>query len=375
MAEALVALHEAGVVHRDLKPSNLLLTLDGRIVLVDFGVAKRRADPRDGDVLTGTREVFGTPAYLSPEQLEHGLADERSDVWALGCVLYEMAVGSPPFGTGGSSTTAAILRDEPVFPSTLSGGIVHIINACLRKSSFARVASPAALLVLLKDALVDPSSALAASSERSSRGSVRSSAGASGRPPAANSSPPVSQRGSPRPSATSSGKHPTVIGRTAATRGRMKGTAIRAGVAWFAEGYATAGLERVHELASPELRGILRVGDPTFGIIASGWYDTQLMGELLDLVERVASPADPMAFGSRLAEAIARDHVSGVYRSLFRLVDTPPLLEANAQRVWRTYFDEGTLTVASRGVGLFEARVRGWAHHHPSVCALMRACE
>ena len=87
-AEALVAAHRAGVVHRDLKPSNLLLTADGRIVLVDFGIAKRRADVRDGDVLTSAREVIGTPAYLSPEQIEHGLADERSDVWALGCVLY-----------------------------------------------------------------------------------------------------------------------------------------------------------------------------------------------------------------------------------------------------------------------------------------------
>ncbi|HEX3343427.1 MAG TPA: serine/threonine-protein kinase, partial [Polyangiaceae bacterium] len=81
-AEALVAAHDAGVIHRDLKPSNLLLTPEGRIVLVDFGIAKRRTDTRDGDVLTSAREVLGTPAYLSPEQLEHGLADERSDVWA-----------------------------------------------------------------------------------------------------------------------------------------------------------------------------------------------------------------------------------------------------------------------------------------------------
>jgi serine/threonine-protein kinase len=104
-AEALVAAHDAGVIHRDLKPSNLLLTPEGRIVLVDFGIAKRRDGARDEDVLTSAREVLGTPAYLSPEQLEHGLADERSDVWSLGCVLYEMVVGAPPFGRGGSTTT------------------------------------------------------------------------------------------------------------------------------------------------------------------------------------------------------------------------------------------------------------------------------
>ena len=140
-AEALVAAHRAGVVHRDLKPSNLLLTTDGRVVLVDFGIAKRRSDLREGDVLTSAREVIGTPAYLSPEQIEHGLADERSDVWALGCVLYEMVVGVPPFGRGGSGTTAAILRDEPVFPTHVLSVIGDIVSACLRKSSFARIGS------------------------------------------------------------------------------------------------------------------------------------------------------------------------------------------------------------------------------------------
>src|SRR5260370_1778055 len=145
-ARALVAAHDAGVIHRDLKPSNLLLTPEGRIVVVDFGIAKRRADARDGDVLTSAREVLGTPAYLSPEQLEHGLADERSDVWALGCVLYQMAVGEPPFGRGGSSTTAAILRDEPIFPAHVPAAVVHVVTSCLRKSSFARVGSPRKLL-------------------------------------------------------------------------------------------------------------------------------------------------------------------------------------------------------------------------------------
>ena len=94
--EALVAAHDAGVIHRDLTPSNLLITADERVVLVDFAIARRKlADNRDGDVQPISREALGPAAYLSPEQLEHGLADERSDVWAVGCLLYEMAAGTP----------------------------------------------------------------------------------------------------------------------------------------------------------------------------------------------------------------------------------------------------------------------------------------
>jgi serine/threonine protein kinase len=404
-AEALVAAHDAGVIHRDLKPSNLLLTPEGRLVLVDFGIAKRRSDARDGDVLTSAREVLGTPAYLSPEQLEHGLADERSDVWALGCVLYEMCVGEPPFGRGGSSTTAAILRDEPLFPPGLSGAIVHVVGACLRKSSFARIASPRELLLLLRDALDDPQSELAAAPERTSsqmktrssspvqaRGSSQSPARASSQGPArtsvrpstrpsapppagsvGNTPIPARRSGSTRPPSMPPGRATSSTMRVAAPRGRIKGTAVRAGIAWFAETYGEMGLERVVELASPELQSLLRIGDPVFGLIASGWYDTYLIGELLEDIERVAAPADPVAFQSRVADAIARDNVGGVYRALFRLVASPPLLEANAQRVWRTYIDEGTLAVSIGKPGTFEARVRGWSRHHPTVCRMLRA--
>jgi hypothetical protein len=118
---------------------------------------------------------------------------------------------------------------------------------------------------------------------------------------------------------------------------------------------------------------MLRMDDPAFGIIASGWYDTQAIGELLELIERVAAPADPFTFGARIAEAIARDNVGGVYRALFRLVASPPMLEANAQRVWGTYVDEGTLAVELRRAGMFDARVRGWTRHHPAVCKMVRA--
>jgi serine/threonine protein kinase len=404
-AEALVAAHRAGVVHRDLKPSNLLLTSDGRIVLVDFGIAKRRADVRDGDVLTSAREVIGTPAYLSPEQIEHGLADERSDVWSLGCVLYEMVVGTPPFGRGGSATTAAILRDEPNFPPFVPSVVGDIISACLRKSSFARIASARDLLLLLRGALEQALTAPVPEGERSSssmRISTRPSARVSFQPsvgpsasrpptlppprqstvppaPRTTSIPPPSPSGSSHPPGTYSARPPSVAAprssgsiRVAPARGRVKGTSIRAGLLWFSDAYGDPLLARVFDLASPELRSLLRASDPAFGIMASAWYETTLMGELLDLLDRVASPEDPREFASRLAAAVARDNVNGVYRALFRLIASPPLLEANAQRVWGTYVDEGTMTVRIMAPGSFEARVRGWSHHHVTVCRMLQ---
>ena len=169
------------------------------------------------------------------------------------------------------------------------------------------------------------------------------------------------------------GRSPSGTMRAAITPGRIKGTAIRAGVAWFGDTYGSTGLERIVDLASPELLALLRPGDPGFGLIASGWYDTLLIGELLELVERVAAPADSEAFQGRVAEAIARDNVGGVYRALFRLIASPPMLAANAQRVWRTYVDEGTMTVTLGQRGTFEARVTGWSRHHPAVCRSLRS--
>ena len=126
-------------------------------------------------------------------------------------------------------------------------------------------------------------------------------------------------------------------------------------------------------MASPELRAVLRPHLPVFGLIASGWYDTQIVGELVELIERVACPVDPIAFRSSVGDAIAHENVGGIHRALFRLVASPSLLEANSQRVWRTYVDEGTLSVRIQALGSFDARVRGWSRHHPSVCRTMRA--
>jgi hypothetical protein len=159
--------------------------------------------------------------------------------------------------------------------------------------------------------------------------------------------------------------------RAAAPRGRIKGTALRAAIAWVGETQGERALARVNELASPELRCILRMGDPALGIMASGWYDIELVGELLNAFEQAVLPSDPATFVAQLADAIARDNVGGVYRALFRLIASPPLLEANAQRVWQTYVDEGTLSVRILKLGSFDARVRGWSRHNASVCRIV----
>jgi len=381
-ADALVAAHDAGVIHRDLKPSNLLLTPDDQIKIVDFGIAKRRADTAAGDVLTSQREMLGTPAYLSPEQLEHGLADERSDVWALGCVLFELVVGAPPFGRGGSATTmAAILRDDPQFPPPLGGALVHVINACLRKNSFARIGSARELALLLRDALENPMSELAAPppDRGSSRMSSRQSSAPvalrpSERPPRPSDLPP---RASERPSRSPSRPPPRSSANMPVARrasvpppatGRIKGTAIRAGLVWYAKVNGSESIARAYELASPQLQAMLQLGDPACGIIPSGWYDVACIGELLELLHRIADPPDLDEYENALTTAIANDNVNGIYRSLFKLVSSPSLLEANAHRVWSTYADEGTLVARAPTRGTLELEVRGWTHHHATVC-------
>jgi eukaryotic-like serine/threonine-protein kinase len=99
MASALEAIHAVGVLHRDLKPANVMLRADGSLCLIDFGLAK--ANELDAE-LTGTREIFGTPYYMSPEQGHAELIDERSDLYSLGIVFYEMLIGRKPY-TGGSA--------------------------------------------------------------------------------------------------------------------------------------------------------------------------------------------------------------------------------------------------------------------------------
>jgi eukaryotic-like serine/threonine-protein kinase len=114
---ALAAAHAQGLVHRDIKPANLMVGEDGKVQVTDFGIVKAAA----ATTLTGTGTVLGTAAYLSPEQAQGHPVDARSDLYGLGCVLYELLCGSPPFGSGADRSPVAIatrhVREPPEPPS------------------------------------------------------------------------------------------------------------------------------------------------------------------------------------------------------------------------------------------------------------------
>ncbi|MGW4205394.1 serine/threonine-protein kinase, partial [Streptomyces sp. NPDC004726] len=116
VADALAYTHERGIVHRDLKPANIMRLTDGTVKICDFGIARLGEDIGYTSRLTGTGVAMGTPHYMSPEQIGGGAIDHRSDLYSLGCVLYEIATGVPPFDHEDAWAVLVGHRDTPPQP-------------------------------------------------------------------------------------------------------------------------------------------------------------------------------------------------------------------------------------------------------------------
>jgi serine/threonine protein kinase len=165
IAEALEAAHEQGIIHRDLKPANIKVRPDGTVKLLDFGLAKAMEPAGSAPnvsqsptittpaMMTGVGMILGTAAYMSPEQAKGRAADKRSDIWAFGCVLYEMLTGRRAFpGDDVGDTLASVLKSEPdwnALPEDLPAAIRILLQRCLVKDGRKRVAGIAAALFVL----------------------------------------------------------------------------------------------------------------------------------------------------------------------------------------------------------------------------------
>jgi len=177
IAAGMEAAHESGVIHRDLKPANVCLTPDGTAKVLDFGLAKSLAGgPAGSDVtrtlsqsdsfeVTSAGVVLGTTAYMSPEQARGRPIDRRTDIWAFGCVLFELLTGRRPFvGEDATEVLASILKQEPdweLLPAEASERVRSLLHRCLEKDPMQRLRDIGDARIMLEEELglrADPAS-------------------------------------------------------------------------------------------------------------------------------------------------------------------------------------------------------------------------
>jgi hypothetical protein len=170
IAEGLEAAHEHGIIHRDLKPANVMLSTEGKVKVLDFGLAKAW-QPEEGDPdlthsptltaqMTAGGVLLGTAAYMSPEQARGKTVDNRADIWAFGCVLYEMLTGRRPFqGETVTDVLAEIVTIEPDWerlPKHTAPAVQHLLRRCLQKAPNRRLHSIADARIEIEDAVSEP---------------------------------------------------------------------------------------------------------------------------------------------------------------------------------------------------------------------------
>jgi serine/threonine protein kinase len=189
LADALAAAHEKGIVHRDLKPANVMITSEGRVKVLDFGLAKDLRGETSSDATmtslgqTQVGVVVGTPSYMSPEQIAGRTLDHRTDIFSLGVMLHEMSIGARPFlGSSSAELASAILRDTPPsvtdFRSDLPSDLARVIRRCLEKDPHHRLQTARDVSNEFRDLARQSSSKVPAATSSTSRAVAAPDSGA-----------------------------------------------------------------------------------------------------------------------------------------------------------------------------------------------------